>query len=67
MDWKQSSRKWTLPSFVFSTGSWLCAATVVDDPQGWEVKESRRELAESLLYIPYYIDLRFNTVEMRIK
>lgn len=34
---------------------------------GTEVEESRRELAESLLYIPYSIDLKFNTVEIRIK
>lgn len=34
---------------------------------GTEVEENRRELAESLLYIPYSVDLKFNTVEMRIK
>lgn len=34
---------------------------------GTEVEESRRDLTESLLYIPYSIDLKFNIVEMRIK
>lgn len=32
-----------------------------------EVEESRREPAGSLLCIPYSVDLKFNTAEMRIK